>query len=89
MSSALAHRYDSGMTNRAKIAITLRPDQVEAARCAVADGRAASVSAYVAEALDGYWHGDNSLDALLTELTEQNGPPSAEDYEWARQALDR
>ncbi len=60
------------MTAKAKIAVTLPGDLVEAARAAVQAGRAPSVSAYVAGALEQRTKLDD-LDALLTELLTETG----------------
>lgn len=62
------------MTAKAKIAVTLPSDLVEAARAAVQAGRAPSVSAYVAGALEQRTKLDD-LDALLTELLAETGGP--------------
>jgi Arc/MetJ-type ribon-helix-helix transcriptional regulator len=70
----------------AKIAVTLPPELVEAAKRAVETGRAPSVSAYVAKALARQERAD-SVAELLGELIEQHGEPSADDYAWARHAL--
>ncbi|HEX8859769.1 MAG TPA: toxin-antitoxin system antitoxin subunit [Actinomycetes bacterium] len=70
----------------AKIAVTLPPELVEAAKRAVDAGRAPSVSAYVAQALARQERAD-SLAELLDELIDQHGEPSSADYAWARQAL--
>lgn len=70
-----------------KIAVTLPPEQVTAAKRAVQEGRAASVSAYVSAALA---HAEESegLAALLADMRAEAGPPSEEDYAWAREVLD-
>ncbi|MGH8909416.1 MAG: toxin-antitoxin system antitoxin subunit [Egibacteraceae bacterium] len=69
-----------------KIAVSLPDDLVVAARLAAAEGRAASVSAFVAEALEE--HGRYAgLTSLLAEMAAEAGPPTAEDRAWARQAL--
>ena len=70
----------------ARIAVTLPPEQVKEAKRAVKEGRAPSVSAYVAEALARQQRVD-SLTALLEELVARHGEPSTADYDWARQAL--
>jgi Arc/MetJ-type ribon-helix-helix transcriptional regulator len=77
-------RYDSGMTT--KIAVSLPDHLVEAARAAVRDGRAASVSAVVADALRSYLR-VNSLQSFLDELDAEFGPPSTEDLAWADSVL--
>jgi antitoxin ParD1/3/4 len=74
----------AGMTT--KIAITLPDEQVVAAKTAVADGRAASVSAYISEAL-ARRSADEQLLEMLIEMDVEQGKPSAEDYERAEQAL--
>jgi Arc/MetJ-type ribon-helix-helix transcriptional regulator len=74
-----------GMT-RKKIAITLPEEQVEAARHAVADGRAASVSAYISQAL-ARRDADEDLADMLAEMNEEYGPPTEADRAWARRAL--
>lgn len=60
-----------GMT-MAKIAVTLPPDVLRRARRAVKRGRAASLSAYVAEAIDQKTKRDD-LDTLLDEMLDQSG----------------
>lgn len=69
-----------------KIAVSLPDEQVEEARAAVAAGRAASVSAYVSQAL-ARRSADVELLALLAEDDERYGPPSAQDYARARETL--
>lgn len=63
-----------GMTSKAKIAVSLPPSLVDAARAAVAGGRAPNVSAYVAHALEEQIKLDD-LDELLEELLEESGGP--------------
>jgi Arc/MetJ-type ribon-helix-helix transcriptional regulator len=77
-------RYDSGMTT--KIAISLPDELVEDAREAVRAGRAASVSAYIAEALIA-WKREHTLAGLVADLTAEFGEPSPEDFAWADKAL--
>jgi Arc/MetJ-type ribon-helix-helix transcriptional regulator len=69
-----------------KIAVSLPDELVAAARQAVADGRAASVSAFVAEAISAQRRYDD-LAQLLAEMAGDAGPPTAEDRAWARDAL--
>lgn len=76
--------YDSGMTT--KIAVSLPDDLVDAARAAVRDGRAASVSGFVAEALAAHVR-SGSLAALVADIIAEDGPPSAEDEAWAASML--
>ncbi len=63
-----------GMTPNAKIAVSLPSPLVDAARAAVAEGRAPNVSAYVAHALEEQVKLDD-LDALLEELLLESGGP--------------
>src|SRR4051794_8368619 len=76
-----------GMTAYAKIAVSLPLQAAEHARRAVRAGRATSVSAYVAEAIENKAKLDD-LAALLGEmLAETGGPPSAAERRWARRTL--
>lgn len=69
-----------------KIAVSLPDELVAQARAAVQEGRAASVSAYVAEALaDRYRR--RSLVQLLDDLDAELGPTGADDVAWAARAL--
>src|SRR5215467_2498367 len=77
-------RYDFGMTK--KIAVSLPDELVAAARRAVEEGRAASVSAYVATALARQVREDD-VTALLAEMRSEVGSPSAADYAWADEVL--
>ena len=63
-----------GMTPKAKIAVTLPRNLVDAARSAVEAGHAPSVSAYVAGALEERAKLDD-LDALLAEMLAGTGGP--------------
>jgi Arc/MetJ-type ribon-helix-helix transcriptional regulator len=71
----------SGMT-REKIAISLPEEQVAAVRLAVAEGRAASVSAYISQAL-----ARRGADEEMAETIAESGPPTEEDRLWARRVL--
>jgi Arc/MetJ-type ribon-helix-helix transcriptional regulator len=75
----------SGMT-REKIAITLPEEQVAAARRAVAEGRAASVSAYISQAL-ARRNADEEMFETIAEIYAENGQPTEEDRLWARRVL--
>lgn len=66
-----------GMTPKAKIAVTLPRELVARARGAVSDGRATSVSAYVADALREKADGDE-LARLLDEMLAASGGPLTE-----------
>ena len=63
--------FDSGMTTR-KIAVSLPSDLVNQAQRAVTEGRAASVSAYVARALRDQAKLDD-LASLLDEMLAETG----------------
>ncbi len=69
-----------------KIAVSLPDELVAIARLAVAEGRAPSVSAYVANALARQVREDE-LAALVAEMRVEHGTPSDEDYAWADQVL--
>jgi antitoxin ParD1/3/4 len=68
-----------------KIAVSLPDEQVEAARAAVAEGRAPSVSAYVSEALGRRSAEDELLELLDDDETQ--APTTDEHRAWARRAL--
>ncbi|MBX3274855.1 MAG: hypothetical protein KF729_31615 [Sandaracinaceae bacterium] len=57
-----------------KIAVSLPPEAVARARAAVQEGRAASVSAYVADALAEKAKLDDLASLLETMLEESGGP---------------
>lgn len=63
-----------GMTAKSKIAVSLPAELVEQAQRAVAEGRAPSVSAYVADALEEKGKLD-ALAALLEEMLAETGGP--------------
>ena len=63
-----------GMTPREKIAVSLPPQLVQAAKRAVRSGRASNVSAYVASALAEKVMLDD-LSALLEEMLAETGGP--------------
>ena len=71
---------------RQKIAITLPEEQVAAARRAVAEGRAASVSAYISQALARRGV-DEELAESIAEIYAEAGPPTKDERAWARQVL--
>jgi hypothetical protein len=72
----------------AKISITLARGQLASARAAVRAGRAASVSSYIAQALDRQARED-SLDAPVRDLIAAHGRPSVENRAWGRRVLKR
>lgn len=69
-----------------KIAVSLPDELVDSARRAVDEGRASSVSAFVADALARRVRQD-SLTTLLDDLDRELCAPSAMDYAWADKAL--
>lgn len=69
-----------------KIAVSLPARQVDDARLAVDEGRAASVSAYIAEAL-AQQHEADALAQLVAAMRAEDGRPDPEDYAWADRAL--
>ena len=69
-----------------KLAVSVPDELAEEARHAVAVGKAASVSAYVASAIDHY-RTQKTLDEWLDEVDAEIGPPSSEAYGRARAAL--
>jgi Arc/MetJ-type ribon-helix-helix transcriptional regulator len=74
---------------RSKIAVSLPAETVEQARRAVASGRAPSVSAYVARAMENQAKTDD-LETLLEEmLAESGGPLTADERRAADRALGR
>lgn len=77
--------YDRGMT--AKIAVSLPDHLVAEARAAVAEGRSASVSAYVAQAMDEKSR-RRTLAEVLDDLDAEFGTPSAALTDRADRALD-
>jgi Arc/MetJ-type ribon-helix-helix transcriptional regulator len=69
-----------------KIAVSLPDELVATARQAVAAGRAASVSAFIAQTITEHGrHAD--LVNLLAEMAAERGAPTQEDRVWAREAL--
>lgn len=66
--------HTGGMTATEKIAISLPKHVAERTRCAVRRGRAASVSAYIVEALEEKVKLDE-LSTLLDEMLQESGGP--------------
>jgi hypothetical protein len=69
-----------------KVSITVPPHTVQAARMAVEQNRADSVSAYFAAAAD-QTERLLSLSGLLAQMTAEHGPPTPDDYLWADTVL--
>ena len=78
----------NGMTT-AKIAVSLPTELVEQAHRAVAEGHAASVSAYVARALAEHAKLDDLATLLDEMLAETGGPLTAAERTAADRALGR
>jgi len=78
----------AGMTT-AKIAVSLPVELVEHAQRAVAEGKAASVSAYVAAALEEKAKLDDLASLLDEMLAETGGPLTARERKAADRALGR
>ena len=70
----------AGMTTKKKIAVSLPSELVDQAGRAVAEGRAASVSAYVARALEACIRHD-ALDAAIADYEAEFGAFTAEELE--------
>jgi hypothetical protein len=77
-----------GMT-RTKIAVSLPPELVARAHEAVAEGRTASVSAYIAEAIAEKAMLDDLASLLDEMLAETGGPLTARERKAADRALGR
>jgi Arc/MetJ-type ribon-helix-helix transcriptional regulator len=77
-----------GMTTT-KIAVSLPAELVEQAQRAVAEGRSASVSAYVSRALEEQAKLDDLASMLEEMLAETGGPLNASERKAADQALGR
>lgn len=71
-----------------KIAVSLPAEQVEAARRAVAEGRAPNVSAYIAGAL-ARAEREGALAELLDDLDRELGEPGLDAQAWADAQLRR
>ena len=71
-----------------KITVSLPDELVAEAAEAVETGRAASVSAYVASAMSEQREQD-TLSQLVSDMIAENGPPTAQDFEWAEAVLGR
>ena len=69
-----------------KVAISLPDDVLASARQAVTDGRASSLSGYIAATLAERQAYDE-LAELLAEMAAETGTPSDQDRRWAREAL--
>jgi hypothetical protein len=77
----------TGMTRYEKIAVSLPFRAAENARRAVREGRAASVSAYVAAAIEEKSKTENLRDLLDEMLEATGGPTTSAERRAARRAL--
>jgi predicted RNA methylase len=68
-----------GMTTKAKIAVTIDPARLEAARRAVSEGLVGSVSAYVERAMERYEQVDPFVADLDETLMKTGGPITEEE----------
>ncbi len=71
---------------KARITITIDREFLELAEQAVADGRAKSVSAWIAEALEPRPKREHLAD-VIADIRAEIGPPTEEEDAWAREAL--
>jgi antitoxin ParD1/3/4 len=79
-----------GMTpTRAKIAVSLPAELIDQAKRAVAEGRAANLSAYVAEAMAEKTKLDDLAQMLAEMLGETGGPLTDEERTAADKVLGR
>ena len=69
-----------------KIAISLPDEVLQSARRAVRDGRASSLSGYIATTL-AERQAYEDLATLLADMAAETGGPSEDDRLWARRAL--
>lgn len=76
------------MTTHETIAVSLPRGVLEAARAAVAEGAASSLSGYIADALARRQRQDE-LDEVLAAIIVDYGTPSPEDRAWVEQVLAR
>jgi len=71
---------------RSKIAISLPKEQLARVHKEIRAGRPDSVSGYVSRVLEEHEMRE-SLGAVLRDLVEQYGEPTAEEIAWAERAL--
>lgn len=71
---------------RTRVTVTVDQEAVAAAEAAVAAGQAASVSAWVAEAMLARARRERLRD-VLAEIRAELGPATAEETAWARSVL--
>ena len=71
---------------RSRVTVTVRPQVLAAAEEEVASGKAASLSAWVDQAMEEKARREE-LAGLLAEMRAENGPATGREDEWARHAL--
>jgi hypothetical protein len=74
--------------NSAKLALSMPSDVLRLAKKEVAAGRAKSLSAFVAEAVDEKLRRDE-LNAILDEMDAEYGKPTKAATAWAKRVLKR
>jgi Arc/MetJ-type ribon-helix-helix transcriptional regulator len=72
---------------KARITITIDREFLELAEQAVADGRAKSVSAWIAEALEPLRQQETLAEVMADIRAEIGRTPTPEEDAWAREAL--
>jgi len=72
--------------NSAKVALSIPAEVLRLAKKEVAAGRAKSLSAFVAQALDEKLRRDE-LAAILDEMDRQHGQPNKAAKSWAKRVL--
>ncbi len=87
MDNAVVASHTAGMTSTQKIAVSLPKHIADGARRAVRSGRAKSVSAYVADALEEKVKLDDLSQLLDEMLAESGGPLTAAERRAADRAL--
>ncbi|MGH9129109.1 MAG: hypothetical protein ACRDY2_09115 [Acidimicrobiales bacterium] len=73
-------------TRKERVTVSVRPELLVAAQADVANGRAASVSSWVDEAMAARAQ-QESLQDVLASIRAELGPPTEEETEWARSVL--
>jgi Arc/MetJ-type ribon-helix-helix transcriptional regulator len=89
-SEPYAGGMDAPRAKRVRVTVRLSPERLERARKAVKRGRAASISAWVEEALrkhDSNFGWDENWREYFDELEREFGPPSEETRAWARRVV--
>ena len=71
---------------RTRVTVTVEQDVLAAAEAAVDEGRAPSVSAWVAQAMAERSRRERLADVLV-EIRAELGPATREETEWARSVL--